>query len=99
MDVDLFGQSADTATFGPSYDPAVDGARVGKQMGDIFAYLTIHARHGHWRTLAEMRADTGYPEASISAQLRHLRKARFGAHVIEKRRRHGQGTWEYKLGR
>ena len=61
-------------------------------------------RDGGWMTLHELGALTSYGEASISAQLRHLRKARFGAYVIEKRRRGDSstgsgagGVWEYRI--
>jgi hypothetical protein len=58
-----------------------------------------------WQTLQELARLTRYGEASISAQLRHLRKPQFGGFVLEKRQRHGQvvsaeehGTvWEYRL--
>lgn len=40
---------------------------------------------------------TGDPEASISAQLRHLRKHRFGGHDVQKRRRNDGAQWEYRL--
>jgi hypothetical protein len=40
-----------------------------------------------WLTLAELRALTHYGEASISAQLRHLRKPELGAYDVAKRRR------------
>ena len=37
-------------------------------------------------------------EGSISAQFRHLRKQRFGAYAVEKRRRQpAGGTWEYRV--
>lgn len=52
---------------------------------------------GRWLTLAEIHQTTGDPEASISAQLRHLRKYRFGAHQIDKRRRNDGNQWEYRL--
>ncbi len=54
---------------------------------------------GEWRTLDEIAAITGDPQASISAQLRHLRKARFGNHTLEKRPRgdRHQGLWEYRV--
>ena len=42
---------------------------------------------GAWLTLAEIAEATRYGEASISAQLRHLRKAQHGRYVVEKRRR------------
>lgn len=52
---------------------------------------------GRWMTLDEIHQATGDPEASISAQIRHLRKYRFGAHQIDKRRRNDGNQWEYRL--
>ena len=54
---------------------------------------------GFWRTLREIENHTGDPQSSISAQLRHLRKKRFGGYTVEKRRRGegAKGLWEYKL--
>lgn len=81
-------------TFGPAYDEDVDGPRVRDQMARVRAVM----QGGTWRTLAEIAALTQAPESSVSAQLRHLRKARFGAHQVEKRRRvEGAGTWEYRV--
>jgi hypothetical protein len=80
---------------GPDYVPPLDHARLTDQMGRIRALML----DGQWRTLAEIRAVTGDPEASISAQLRHLRKPRFGEFVISKRRRGEgrRGLFEYQL--
>ncbi len=59
-----------------------------------------------WLTLDELANLTHYPPASISAQLRHLRKPEFGAYELDKRTRasgkilRGEdfGTvWEYQL--
>lgn len=59
-----------------------------------------------WKTLKELAEVTNFGEASISAQLRHLRKPGCGAFVVEKRRRETadmarpeqSGTlWEYRL--
>jgi len=59
-----------------------------------------------WLTLDELANLTHYPPASISAQLRHLRKARFGGYAVAKRRRAvnpamcGEGIgplWEYAV--
>ncbi len=54
--------------------------------------------HG-WPTLTEIAGVTGDPAASISAQLRHLRKARFGGHTVNKRHRGpaSAGLYEYQL--
>ena len=80
-------------TFGPAYDEHADGARVRRQMDVIRDYML---RAG-WRTLTEISRDLGYPESSVSAQLRHLRKKRFGAYRVPKRRRNEGGTWEHRV--
>ena len=49
--------------------------------------LLCAARYDMWMTLEVLAHKTRYPEASISAQLRHLRKAEHGGFVVEKRRR------------
>ena len=55
-------------------------------------------RDAKWRTLKEISELTGDPEASVSAQLRHLRKERFGSHIVNKRLRDNwPNTWEYQL--
>ena len=80
---------------GPGYDPALDQKRLTGQIKRIFNFMS----DGQWRTLGEIAKETGDPEASISAQLRHLKKKRFGSHIVDKRRR-GEGSlglWEYKL--
>ena len=77
---------------GPAYDPARDQVRLSGQIERVFNLM----RDGKWRTLGEISAATGDPESSISAQLRHLRKARFGAHTVN--RRHVEnGLFEYSL--
>lgn len=59
-----------------------------------------------WLTLDELSKLTHYPPASISAQLRHLRKPRYGGFAVEKRcravnkamRAEGVGAlWEYSV--
>lgn len=54
---------------------------------------------GRWRTLDEIATATGDPAASISAQLRHLRKKRFGSFIVDKRHRgdDARGLYEYRL--
>lgn len=51
---------------------------------------------GEARTLRRIEQLTGYPPASISAQLRNLRKARFGNHTIN-RRHIGSGLYLYQM--
>lgn len=80
---------------GPEYDPAVDQARLTGQLKRV--YDTMH--DGAWRTLDEIAKVTGDPHASISAQLRHLRKARFGGYVVERQARGDRkhGLFEYRV--
>ena len=79
---------------GPAYAPGIDQVRLARQIGQILFLMLDN----QWRTLAEIEQATGYPQSSISAQLRHLREPRFGAYVVEKRRRVPQGgTWEYRV--
>ena len=82
------------ATFGPAYNEVIDGQRIKHQLEIIRDWMLSHSL---WKTLAEIEQVTDYPQASISAQLRHLRKPRFGNYIVEKRRRSGGGTWEYRV--
>lgn len=51
-----------------------------------------------WRSLKEIEEWTGFPQGSISARLRDLRKPSFGGHIVERRKRRIEGgTWEYRL--
>lgn len=77
---------------GADYAPDRDDARLSSQLVDIQSLM----RDGEWRSLNAIAQTTGHPEASISAQLRHLRKPRFGGHVVN-RRHVGGGLYEYQL--
>lgn len=83
------------STFGPAYSPQLDGQRIARQHEQIRDLCIT----GYWRTLSEIAKLTGYPEASVSAQLRHLRKEAFGGYIVDKRRRDGAGLWEYQVRR
>jgi hypothetical protein len=77
---------------GPEYVPARDYVRLSGQIKRVFDLM----RDGVWRTLDAIAEKTGDPAPSISAQLRHLRKKRFGSHIVE-RRRLGSGLYNYRL--
>lgn len=81
--------------FGPAYDKNIDGKRIHNQTLKIRDYMLLVGSlgKGHWKTLGEIEEVLKYPQASISAQLRHLRKKEFGSYVVEKRRR--GILWEY----
>jgi len=71
------------------------------QRETLLEVLRIAAQYETWVTLAELAEKTKFPPASISAQLRHLRKEKYGAWKVERRRREWvteEVVWEYKLG-
>ena len=57
------------------------------QLRAIRELMMAAARRGSWLTLREISGLTEIGEASVSAQLRHLRKGAYGKHIVEKRRR------------
>lgn len=77
---------------GADYKPERDDDRLGDQYSRIFDLM----KDGQWRSLPRIEKVTGDPPASISAQLRHMRKARFGGHEVN-RRYLGEGLYEYQL--
>jgi hypothetical protein len=77
---------------GADYVPNRDDPRLAKQIYRVWDAMY----DGRWKTLQEISFITGDPEASISAQLRHLRKPRFGSHTIE-REHIKHGLYQYRL--
>lgn len=77
---------------GSDYDHDRDAPRLTEQIKRVFDTLSDHS----WWTLSEIAAKTGDPEASVSAQIRHLRKARFGSWDIQKRH-NGHGLYSYRM--
>jgi len=76
----------------PAAENRVRAVLVGRRKCDtqlhaIRDLMLSAAQRGAWMTLREIAGLTEIGEASISAQLRHLRKARHGRHRVEKRRR------------
>lgn len=80
---------------GPEYQTEQDHVRL-KYQHDRVKHVM---KDGEWRTLDEIAQLTQDPLASISAQLRHLRKKRFGSWVVERRARgdRSNGLFEYRL--
>lgn len=77
---------------GTDYVAERDNARLTGQILRVWECMAS----GQWRTLREIADITGDPEASVSAQLRHLRKERFGSHKVE-REHVGKGLYKYRL--
>ncbi len=84
---------------GQTYEPKFDATRLRGEMARVYKVMIMRGMFGHWLTLREISDITGYPEASISARLRDLRKAKFGSHTVNRRRRGeaSRGIWEYQL--
>lgn len=77
---------------GADYQPKRDDVRLTGQINRVFDLM----KDCRWRTLDDIATGTGDPMPSISAQLRHLRKERFGGHSVE-RKHVGGGLYQYKL--
>jgi hypothetical protein len=87
-----------------------EARRLRSQMEIIRDVMLSAADCDSWLTLDELRKLTRFGEASISAQLRHLRKAENGGFELVKRHRdgvlpersgadhRGECVWEYRLG-
>ena len=77
---------------GADYNHARDNARLTGQLLRVWNCMNC----GSWKTLRQISDETGDPESSISAQLRHLRKPRFGSYVVE-REYVRDGIYKYRL--
>ena len=66
---------------GAAYEPKLDWRR-------LVEILRVYdcMKDGQWRAFSDIEGATGDPQASISAQLRNLRKPKFGGHQVEKKR-------------
>jgi hypothetical protein len=73
----------------------LDEIRLTGQIRRIYDLM----KDGRWRSLREIAYKTLDGEASISAQLRNLRKPQFGGHAVMRRRRGmpDRGLFEYQL--
>lgn len=79
---------------GRTFNPQKDGERLTAQLATVRSLML----DGQWRTLREIAASVGAPEASISARLRDLRKSRFGGYLVLRRRVDASpGLWEYRV--
>jgi hypothetical protein len=84
---------------GETYVSSLDRARLSLQISRVRAYML----GVHWKTLGEIKlaleqlySPTKFPEQSISARLRDLRKSPYLCR-LERRRRGTGGTFEYQL--
>lgn len=99
---DLFSQPQLHRHFsGSDYVPKHDQERLTKQIPRVYEVM----RDGKYRTIKEICAEIffrfgeNYPETSVSANTRNLRKVPFGSHNVVKRHRgeRKNGCWEYAI--
>jgi hypothetical protein len=86
---------------GAGYVPRLDRRRLSLQIERIRSYMLVV---GEWRTLREIEgaleqtyAPAFFPESSISAQLRNLKKPPYSCQLLKRRRAGAHGLWEYRL--
>ena len=77
---------------GVTFNRKLDGSRLTTLFERVFELM----RDGRWRTLGEIQAQVGGSETGIAARIRDFRKAKFGGHIVQHRRRTA-GLWEYRL--
>ena len=65
---------------GAAYRPELDKVRLTGQLKDVYELM----RDGKWRSVQDISLLTRHPENSISAQLRNLRKERFGGYSVQR---------------
>lgn len=84
---------------GATYDSTQDKDRLSTQLECVGEQMRI----GEWWTLQQLQGalevnGINATEASISARIRDLRKEKFGAHIIDRRRVIGaRGLFEYRM--
>jgi hypothetical protein len=91
----MTGNTVNMDFSGKTFEIQHDGKRLRRQLEAVYEFM----KAGGWWTLEDISTLTGYPQASISARLRDLRKPKFGSHVVNRRRRgHWSiGIFEYEL--
>lgn len=80
---------------GDTFDPEEDGERLTRQLAAVRTLML----DGRWRTFVQIQEIIGMgTEAAISARLRDLRKPKFGAYEVLRRRVPGtKGLHEYRV--
>lgn len=80
---------------GSTYQSEYDNKRLHSLLDRVKELMS----DGKYRTLAEIKSIVGGSEGGVGARLRDLRKAKFGAYVLNTRRRGSpyNGLWEYQL--
>ena len=79
---------------GETYDPDLDHVRLTGQLKRVHSVLS----DARWHTLRGISIRAEAPESSCSARLRDLRKDKFGAYIVDRKRDSiNKGTFLYRL--
>lgn len=78
---------------GPTFEEDRDGPRLGRQLVCVRNVL----RDREWHTLQELADECEASTQSVSARIRDLRKAKFGACLVDKERTGREGVWRYRM--
>lgn len=83
---------------GETFEPKLDAARLGSQLKAVEQILL----DGQWHTIPQValalrKKALSCTEASISARIRDLRKARFGGYDVQRQRSNRDGLFEYRI--
>jgi len=79
---------------GPTYNPSFDHIRLTGMLHRVFEAMS----DGNWHRLSELAAHCKGSESSISARIRDLRKDKFGAFQVDRKRHEKvKGLWLYRL--
>jgi len=77
---------------GAGVETVDDNIRLGKQIDKVLSFI----KNGEWFSLSQISEAINAPHASVSAQLRNLRKREHGSYIIE-RKNEGSGYHLYRL--
>ena len=77
---------------GATYSPVLDHIRLTGQLARVYDVM----QDGRWRSLQVLAYKAQAPEGSCSARLRDLRKDKFGAYQVDKKRLN-DGLWLYRV--
>lgn len=87
---DLFTYRPSQKFKGATYSPSKDHSRLSTQLDRVRALM----EDGHWRTLAEIKAEVPGTETALSARLRDLRNVEL--RTVQRERVDG-GLWRYRM--
>lgn len=82
------------ATFdGAHYNVELDHERLTKQLNNVEAFMKDYK----WHSVQEVAGSLHIPENSASAQIRNLRKLKYGAFLVDAVRIQPEGLFMYRM--